>query len=204
MSFLNYIHLFFLIILLLSAFFLVILKNPVHSVLLLILCFFCSASIVILFSVDFIGILFLIIYVGAIAVLFLFVVMMLDLKITPLKTEKFFFFFFFSSLFFFFFVFTSSLFFFFCFYELDFGSLFQKKFVVNSYFFNILDFFSNIDVFGQCLYNYFLICFLIAGIILLLAMLGAIALTLKYNSNVKNQLVYKQLSRTSNFLTFFK
>lgn len=194
MSFLNYIHLFFLIILLLSAFFLVILKNPVHSVLLLILCFFCSASIVILFSVDFIGILFLIIYVGAIAVLFLFVVMMLDLKITPVKTEKFFFFF----------VFTSSLFFFFCFYELDFGSLFQKKFVVNSYFFNILDFFSNIDVFGQCLYNYFLICFLIAGIILLLAMLGAIALTLKYNSNVKNQLVYKQLSRTSNFLTFFK
>ena len=92
MSFINYIHIFFLIILLISSFFLIILKNPVYSVLLLILSFFCSASIVILFGVDFMGILFLIVYVGAIAVLFLFVVMMLDLKLDPVKTKNFFFF----------------------------------------------------------------------------------------------------------------
>lgn len=194
MSFINYIHIFFLIILLISSFFLIILKNPVYSVLLLILSFFCSASIVILFGVDFMGILFLIVYVGAIAVLFLFVVMMLDLKLDPVKTKNFFFFL----------IFVTSFFFFFCFYELDFGSLFQKKFIVDNSFFNILDSFFNIDIFGQCLYNYFLICFLIAGIILLLAMLGAISLTLKYSNRTKNQLVYKQLSRTSNFLTFLK
>ena len=194
MSFINYIHIFFLIILLISSFFLIILKNPVYSVLLLILSFFCSASIVILFGVDFMGILFLIVYVGAIAVLFLFVVMMLDLKLDPVKTKNFFFFL----------IFVTSFFFFVCFYELDFGSLFQKKFIVDNSFFNILDSFFNIDIFGQCLYNYFLICFLIAGIILLLAMLGAISLTLKYSNRTKNQLVYKQLSRTSNFLTFLK
>lgn len=194
MSFLNYIHLFFLSILLISSFFLIVLKNPVYSVLLLILTFFCSASIVILFGADFMGILFLIVYVGAIAVLFLFVVMMLDLKLDPVKTKNFFFFL----------ILMVSFFFFFCFYELDFGSLFQKKFFYENYFSIVLDSFSNIDIFGQCLYNYFLICFLIAGIILLLAMLGAISLTLKYNINTKHQLVHKQLSRTSSFLTFLK
>jgi NADH-quinone oxidoreductase subunit J len=196
MSFIEYIHFFFLFILVLSSLFLILSQNPVYSVLLLILIFFCSASIAILFGIDFMGILFIIIYVGAIAVLFLFVVMMLDLKTDSVILYESYkllaviiiFFFFFSLII----------------YNFDFISIFQKKFIYSNYFYNVLDSFFNIDIFGQCLYNYFLSCFLISGIILLLAMLGAISLTLKYRSNRRNQLVYKQLSRTSNFLSYFK
>lgn len=196
MIFIEYIHFFFLCILLSCSFFLIISKNPVYSVLLLILIFFCSASIAILFGVDFMGILFIIVYVGAIAVLFLFVVMMLDLK-TNLGVLS-------DSLKLLFFIVNIYLYILILIYYFDFFSIFKKDFVVNIVFLNTLDSFFNIDIFGQCLYNYFLVCFLLAGIILLLAMLGAISLTLKYRSNRKNQLVYKQLSRTSNFLSFFK
>jgi NADH-quinone oxidoreductase subunit J len=54
----------------------------------------------------------------------------------------------------------------------------------------------NIDSLGQFLYNYFLTCFLIAGIILLVALIGAIILTLNFNSSRKNQLISRQLSRS--------
>ena len=196
MFYIEYIHIFFLFILLFCSFFLILSKNPVYAVLLLILIFFCSASIAILFGVDFIGLLFIIVYVGAIAVLFLFVVMMLDLKTDlPVLYESY------KLLFLIIFLFV---FFFFLIAQFDLISIFQRKFAINNSFTHILDSFFNIDIFGQCLYNYFLPCVLISGVILLLAMLGAIALTLKYSSVRKNQLVYKQLSRTSNFLSFFK
>jgi len=68
----------------------------------------------------------------------------------------------------------------------------------------LLDDLSNIDVFGQALYNYFVVCFLIAGLILLLSMVGAIILTLKFYSFKKSENFNKQLSRSDNFLSFFK
>ena len=80
MNFINYLHFFFIFILLLTSIFLIVSKNPVYSVLFLILSFFSAASILILFKVDFLGLLLIVVYVGAIAVLFLFVVMMLNLK----------------------------------------------------------------------------------------------------------------------------
>ena len=64
--------------------------------------------------------------------------------------------------------------------------------------------FLSFNLFNQSLYNYFLSCFLIAGLILLVAMIGAIVLTLNFKSNRKNELVNKQLSRSDNFLTFLK
>ena len=57
-------------------------KNPVHSVLFLILSFISSAGLLFLLEIEFISLIFIVVYVGAIAVLFLFVVMMLDIKIT--------------------------------------------------------------------------------------------------------------------------
>ena len=57
---------------------------------------------------------------------------------------------------------------------------------------------------GQVLFNYFLICFLLAGIILLIALVGSIVLTLRFNNSEEGQLVNRQLSRTDNFLSFFK
>ncbi len=193
MSFLSYLHYIFLVFIILNCFFLIISKNPVYSVLFLILIFFFSSSILILFNIDFISVLFLIIYVGAIAVLFLFVVMMLNVKAPRLTFNEFFFFFilFFLDILFFNFLYNSKVF-----------SLFDINYIYIYSFKNIWDSFFNINIFGQYLYNFFIPCFLIAGFILLLAMLGAIILTLKFNHKKRNNF-NKQLSRTNIFLSFF-
>ena len=73
----------------LSATMVISIKNPVHSVLFLILSFISSAGLLFLLEIEFISLIFIVVYVGAIAVLFLFVVMMLDIKITD--SNKFFF-----------------------------------------------------------------------------------------------------------------
>ena len=168
--------------------------NPVNSVLFLILSFVNAAAILILFNVDFLGILFIIIYVGAIAVLFLFVVMMLNVKIFVFNQT-----FFLPS-----FLIISFLLFgvlFFNFKNIFFDLTFDKNENINNFYFDSL---SNIDVFGQVLYNNYLSCFLIAGLVLLVAMIGAIILTLNFSSERKNELVFRQLSRSDNFLKFFK
>jgi len=72
-------------ILLLSAVLVITAKNPVHSVLFLILAFFNSAGLFILLGAEFVGMLMVIVYVGAVAVLFLFVVMMLDISFADLR-----------------------------------------------------------------------------------------------------------------------
>lgn len=178
--------------LLISFGFLVLLStNPIHSVLFLILSFCCASVTLILFGLDFLALLFIIIYVGAIAVLFLFVVMMLNVKLYSFNNL-------YQTTFIallLLFLFTQT---FFLIHELFYASSLS---LLNSETF--FDTFSNIDIFGQVLYNSFLICFLIAGLILLVAMVGAISLTLTFKSNRKNELVFRQLSRSENFLTFF-
>jgi NADH-quinone oxidoreductase subunit J len=62
-------------------------KNPVHSILSLILVFFNAASLLIILGAEFLAMLFIIVYVGAVAVLFLFVIMMLNVKVTNLTTS---------------------------------------------------------------------------------------------------------------------
>ncbi len=68
-----------------SAFLVIASRNPVHSVLFLILAFFTSAGILVLMGAEFIAMLLIVVYVGAVAVLFLFVVMMLDINFTELS-----------------------------------------------------------------------------------------------------------------------
>ncbi len=63
-------------------------RNPVHSVLFLILVFFNSAGLLVLLQLDFFGMIFLVVYVGAIAVLFLFVVMMLNVRLTEMNERR--------------------------------------------------------------------------------------------------------------------
>lgn len=175
--------------------------SPIESVLFLILAFCNSAVILFLFNAEFLGLTFIIIYVGAIAVLFLFVIMMLNVKIE--EQDSFLFekskstlviritmIYFLGLLGFFIFK----------------GILFQDElFIFSSLHQNIsiFDSLHNIDVLGQVLYNYFLICFLLAGLILLIALVGAIVLTLRFSSNQKTQSVFRQLSRTENLLSFF-
>ena len=69
----------------LSALSVILQKNPVHAVLSLILCFFSSACLWLLLQAEFLGIVLVLVYVGAVMILFLFVVMMLDVNTTPLR-----------------------------------------------------------------------------------------------------------------------
>ena len=75
----------FAVITVMSAVMVISSKNPVHSVLFLILAFFNSAGLFVLLGAEYIAMSLIIVYVGAVAVLFLFVVMMLDINITELR-----------------------------------------------------------------------------------------------------------------------
>jgi NADH-quinone oxidoreductase subunit J len=76
-------------LLVISAILVISAQNPVHSVFFLILVFLTSAIFLFLLEVEFISLLFVLVYVGAIAVLFLFVVMMLDIKVTRAENDFF-------------------------------------------------------------------------------------------------------------------
>jgi NADH-quinone oxidoreductase subunit J len=166
-------------------------KNPVHSVLFLILTFISSAGLLFLLEIEFISLIFIVVYVGAIAVLFLFVVMMLDIKITD--SNRFFFKYFPIGSF------------------LGFAFLAEVLLILGenletnpytleevSYLSWILhlDFVTNVGVIGQVLYTYYFLYFLIAGIILLIAMIGAIVLTLTFNRKSRTQTISRQTARS--------
>ena len=191
--FLHYILIFLFI---LSNIFVLISENPVHSVLFLILTFCNAAAILFLFNVEFLGLIFIIIYVGAIAILFLFVIMMLNVKINSyISLIKL------PLILVFSFIFLTQIFFY-----LNEVFIFNNSISFTEYplFSFLIDNLDNADLLGQVLYNNFLVCFLIAGLILLVAMIGAISLTLNFRSERKNELVIRQLSRSDNFLSFFK
>ena len=184
-------HLFLTIFLIFSGFLVFFSENPVHSVLFLIVTFCNAASILFLFNADFLGLLFIIIYVGAIAVLFLFVVMMLNVKIYSLGNFSYLPIIFLGGV-----ILVTQIF-------LSLENVFNFSFNGTITQFFIFDNLNNIDVFGQALYNYFIVCFLLAGLILLVAMIGAIVLTLNFRSQRKTELAGRQLSRSDNFLAFF-
>jgi len=72
-------------ILVVSALAMIMVRNPVHAAMLLVLCFFTSASILLLIEAEFLAVVLILVYVGAVMVLFLFVVMMLDINIEELR-----------------------------------------------------------------------------------------------------------------------
>jgi NADH-quinone oxidoreductase subunit J len=184
--------------LLLFSFLVVTVINPVFSVMALILVFLVVAGIFFCLDVDFIGVVFVIVYVGAIAVLFLFVVMMLDIKVTA-KGDDFFKYFPIG-------VFIGG--FFFC----KVYPIILYEFPLNEpdFFFepiallwnSCLDKNSNVVLLGQLLYANFFIYFLISGLILLVSMMGSIVLTLRFSKTIKNQLAFKQSSRNKNSAVF--
>jgi NADH-quinone oxidoreductase subunit J len=189
-------HSFLTFLLVLSGLFVLISDNPVHSVLFLILTFCNASAILFLFNAEFLGLIFIIIYVGAIAVLFLFVVMMLNVKIYSSSN-----FFYYPFLLLGGFILAVQIF---LFLEKAFsGSSFLLS-DSTAHFTLLLDSLNGIDLFGQSLFNYFLVCVLIAGLILLVAMIGAITLTMNFSSPRKTESVARQLSRSDNFLAFFK
>jgi NADH-ubiquinone oxidoreductase chain 6 len=172
-------------------------RNPVHSVLFLILVFFNVAGLLILLGLDFFAMIFLVVYVGAIAVLFLFVVMMLNVKLAEINEKRL--------------------------RYLPVGGLlgllflFEIFLIVDNDFIPLLatphpgspllspegwtqwsqsiETLSNIESIGLLLYTYYFYFFLVASLILLVAMIGAIVLTMHKGVNVKRQEVFTQNTR---------
>ena len=180
-------------ILLLSSIMVISVQNSVYSVLFLVLSFASAASLLVLFECEFIALMFIIVYVGAIAILFLFVVMMLDVKIAISSKDSFKYFpvgFFIGVIF-----------------LLEIFLILKESFVLNNYtsefFFNYygnwfdkVDTFTEIESVGQIMYNKYVFQFLIAGNILLLASVAVVVLTLTNEVESKNQIIFRQISRT--------
>jgi NADH-quinone oxidoreductase subunit J len=169
-----------------SAFMVIAAKNPVHSVLYLILAFVNAAGLFVMLGAEFLAMILIVVYVGAVAVLFLFVVMMLDVDFAELKQGA-----------------------------LQYlpigmliGSIFLAELllVVGAWVIGpgvpqaitapIAAKVPNIEAIGLVLYTRYVFFFEAAGMILLIAMVGAIVLTLQHRVRVRRQNIAEQVART--------
>ena len=178
---------FFSTIMILAALAVVVARNPVHSVLFLILAFFNAAALFVLLGAEFLAMILVIVYVGAVAVLFLFVVMMLDIDFAEMK--------------------RGSL-------QLlpvggGVGVLLALELVgllslrwqlapaVHQHLAAVTPAnLSNTAAIGRILYTDYIYYFQIAGLVLLVAMIGAIVLTLRHRPGVRRQSILRQNART--------
>lgn len=184
----------FSIVLLVSSFMVITAQNAIYSVLFLVLSFLASSSLLFLLKCEFLSLIFILIYVGAIAILFLFVVMMLDLKTSNKKENSLKYFpfgFVIGSVFVTEIVLVVSD----TFKENPYKNGVLSNFYVNWY--DKLDVFTEIQALGQVVYTQYVLQFLVAGNVLLLATLAAVVLTINTstNTNNKTQVIFKQLSR---------
>ena len=174
-------------ILLLSSLMVISTKNPVHSVLFLILAFLNAAGIFVILHAEFLAMILIIVYVGAVAVLFLFVVMMLDFK-TSLEKDN-------------------------ILQYMPIGLLIGLVFIAELVIVlintrldlsniqiltnplgNFMDQ-SNTQAIGSILYTNYVLYFQLSGVILLVAMVGSIVLTLRDREGVKRQIISEQVDR---------
>ncbi len=171
-----------------SGFMVIAARNPVHSVLFLILAFFNSAGLFVLAGAEFLAMILVIVYVGAVAVLFLFVVMMLDINFVRLREG------FLQSL-------PSGA-------SVGILLLIEMILVVGVLVTSPetvavaaaptpdVAVVSNTEALGALLYTKYVYLFQAAGMILLVAMLGAIVLAHRVRTGVRKQSIYAQVSRT--------
>ena len=163
----------------------VISRNPVHSVLWLILSFISAAGLFVLLGAEFVAMLLIIVYVGAVAVLFLFVVMMLDVDFAELKAEmaKY------MPLALLIGVILLMQF------GLAFGSWETAEGAEAARAAVIPEDRHNTEALGLILYDQYFLLFQLAGLILLVAMIGAIVLTLRHRQDIKRQDILAQMYR---------
>jgi NADH-quinone oxidoreductase subunit J len=171
-----------------SAVMVIAAKNPVHSVLFLILAFVNAAGLFVLMGAEFLAMILIIVYVGAVAVLFMFVVMMLDVDFALLRQG------------FLAYLPVGAL--------VGIVMLVELVLVVGGWVFAPgadnamaarippLDQASNTEALGLVLYTRYVYFFQVAGLVLLVAMIGAIVLTLRHKPNVKRQNIAAQVART--------
>ena len=180
---------FFSIIAIFSAIMVVTSKNTVYSVFYLILDFISISCLFIMIGAEFLGMIMLIVYVGAVAVLFLFVVMMLN--VSGVKHEQFKRKFSFSHISF------RSLIILIIFLELIIvvGGWKYKPNIVEVSSIIIDKDFTNTHAIGNVIYTDYIHLFQLAGLILLVSMIGAIVLTYRKREGIKKQSYFKQISR---------
>ena len=169
-------------IVLLSAMFVISARNPVHSVLWLILSFFTAAGLLVLIGAEFLAMLLVVVYVGAVAVLFLFVVMMLDIDFVELKQG------------FLNYLPVGALVGLALLAEIAvvaFSSGGKENGVINS----SPGAATNAEALSRVLYTEYFLLFQMAGIVLLVAMIGAIVLTLRHRTDIKRQNIEDQIAR---------
>ena len=163
-------------------------RNPVHSVLFLILAFFNSAGLFILLGAEFLAMILIVVYVGAVAVLFLFVVMMLDVDFVEMRQG------------FLQYMPIGGVIGLILMVELImvFGAWAITPEVTAQVSEPIppIDEVSNVKAIGLLLYTRYIYFFQVAGLVLLVAMIGAIVLTLKHKEGVKRQNIADQVART--------
>ena len=152
-----------------------------------------ATGLLFLLESEFMSLIFIVIYVGAIAVLFLFVIMMLNIKVTNSIKDLLKYFPIGNFLGFVFLIEILLIIF-----ESFNTNPYKNNFLFNFYtnWFEKVDSISDIESLGQILYTYYVPQFLIAGIILLIAVIGSVILTLSHkNIEVKNQDTFRQVSR---------
>ena len=177
----------FAAVLIASGFMVIAARNPVHSVLFLILSFFNAAGLFVLMGAEFLAMILVVVYVGAVAVMFLFVVMMLDINFAELREGVL--------------------------RYLPIGlligaiMLLELVFVFGTWAFEPIegeliarpappaDEVHNTQALGQLLYTDYFYLFQAAGMVLLIAMIGAIVLTLRSREGVRRQVIAKQIGR---------
>ena len=177
----------FAIVVLLSAACTISSRNPVHSVLWLILAFFNAAGLMVLVGAEFIAMLLVIVYVGVVAGLFLFAVMMLDIDFAELRAG--FVRYFWIGL------------------ALSLALVCEIFIAIGAWSAGGIDFARraapidaatpNIEAIGMLLYSRYLFLFELAGLVLLVAMIGAIVLTFRRRPDSRHQRVHDQISRRS-------
>ena len=175
----------FAVITVLSGLMVTLSRNPVHSVLWLILAFLSTSGLFVLLGAEFVAMLLVIVYVGAVAVLFLFVVMMLDIDFAALKGEM---------------ARAMPL-------GLLIGVVLLMQVSIGVGVWTVADGaeglrqaiapseIENTRALGMILYDKYFLLFQLSGLILLVAMIGAILLTLRHRKDVKRQNVLQQMWR---------
>lgn len=171
-----------------SAAMVIVARNPVHAVLFLILTFFNAAGLFVLLGAEFLAMLLIIVYVGAVAVLFLFVVMMLDVDFAELRAG---------------FIKNAPI-------GMVVGgivlleliALFASRSVtvhtggtLGAAMPDAASGISNTEALGRLIYTQYIYFFQAAGLVLLVAMIGAIVLTLRHKAGVKRQSIVAQVAR---------
>jgi len=173
----------FSLVAVLSALMVISARNPVHSVLFLILSFVNASGLFILLGAEFLAMILVIVYVGAVAVLFLFVVMMLDINFVKLR-EGFLQYLPFGALLGIVLIIELGI----LFLTRSFSENSLSKFVESP----MINEIENTKLIGQVLYTDYFYLFQISGLILLVAMVGSITLTLRDRGQVKRQNISQQ------------